>query len=134
MIDMRNMSDMSEIITNAEVTAPEQRKVIGRPFNPGQSGNPAGRPKGARSRFSEAFIEDLHSVWERRGLEVLDRVAQEDPAALLRVCGQLMPKDISLTIGIDAASFVDKFTTARAMLGNPAAPPRVRHRIGHGSS
>jgi len=37
---------MSE--TNAENTAPEQKKVIGRPFSPGVSGNPAGKPKGAK--------------------------------------------------------------------------------------
>ena len=33
---------------NADSTAKEQR-VIGRPFKPGQSGNPKGRPKGSLS-------------------------------------------------------------------------------------
>ena len=35
---------------NAEISAEIQpKKVIGRPFKPGQSGNPAGRPKGSLS-------------------------------------------------------------------------------------
>lgn len=35
---------------NAEITAGEQQKpVIGKPFEKGQSGNPAGRPVGAKS-------------------------------------------------------------------------------------
>jgi hypothetical protein len=28
-------------------------------FKPGQSGNPTGRPPGARGRFSEAFVNDV---------------------------------------------------------------------------
>jgi hypothetical protein len=39
-------------------TAPKER-VIGRPFEPGQSGNPNGRPKGARNKLGEDFIQAL---------------------------------------------------------------------------
>jgi hypothetical protein len=34
---------------NAETTAPKQRKVVGKPFPKGVSGNPKGRPKGSLS-------------------------------------------------------------------------------------
>jgi Family of unknown function (DUF5681) len=103
---------------DAAETATEQR-VIGRPFQPGQSGNPAGRPKGARSKFSEAFIQDLHSVWEKRGIAAIDMCALVDPAAFLRVCASLMPKDITLSVAVDASAFAEKFRTAQALLGNP---------------
>jgi uncharacterized protein DUF5681 len=36
----------------AETTAGKQRRGCGRPFKPGMSGNPAGRPKGARHRVT----------------------------------------------------------------------------------
>jgi hypothetical protein len=107
------MSEMStiegEIIPPAEVTAPKQRKVIGRPFVAGQSGNPAGRPKGARGRFSESFIADLHRVWEERGIAALEKCAVEEPGTFIRTCASLMPKDISLTVGIDAGRVCEPF-------------------------
>jgi hypothetical protein len=37
-------------------------KVIHRPFLPGQSGNPRGRPKGSRHKLSEAFLADLAAL------------------------------------------------------------------------
>jgi hypothetical protein len=112
-----------------EIIEAERDKTTGR-FLIGHKAAGPGRPRGARSKFSEAFIQDLHAIWERRGAEVLERVIEDDPSTFLRVCGMLMPKDISLTVGIDAASFVDKFKTARAMLGNEE-PPRARPAIGH---
>jgi hypothetical protein len=56
--------------------SPEQlpiRRVNGRMWSPGESGNPRGRPIGARGRFSQRFIEDMHASWERRGAMVMDR-------------------------------------------------------------
>ena len=35
----------------------------------GQSGNPAGRPIGARGRFSQQFIADLTNAWEQYGAD-----------------------------------------------------------------
>ena len=40
----------------AQNTAPKERRVIGRPFSKGRSGNPAGRPKGSRNRLSEDVL------------------------------------------------------------------------------
>jgi hypothetical protein len=55
------------------------RRVNGRMWVAGQSGNPAGRPVGARGRFSQQFIEDMRASWERHGATVMDRVAVEYP-------------------------------------------------------
>jgi Family of unknown function (DUF5681) len=104
---------------DAEITAPKQRGV---PFKPGQSGNPAGRPKGARSRFSSAFIHDLASIWEARGIEVLEKCATEEPGTFLKVCASLMPKDIVVTgnvdLGVNPQDLLASFRTAVAALGN----------------
>lgn len=45
----------------AENTANLQRKVRGRPFKPGQSGNPKGKPPGAKN-FSTKFVEAINKI------------------------------------------------------------------------
>jgi hypothetical protein len=73
-------------------------KVRGRPFAPGESGNPAGRPKGSRSAFSAVFIGDLTASWSQHGSTVLDQVAKRDPSRYLGIAASLIPKDVQLSI------------------------------------
>ena len=110
-------------MNNVELTAPEHRRVIGRPFQPGQSGNPLGRPRGARSKLGEAFLEDLRADWLEGGAEALARCRKTDPAAYLRVVASLMPRE-AITLhavgAVDVATFAESFRAAVAMLGNDA--------------
>ena len=74
------------------------RRVNGRMWVAGQSGNPAGRPVGARGRFSQQFIEDMRASWERHGATVMDRVAVEYPDRYLGIVAHLIPKEVTATI------------------------------------
>ena len=67
-------------------------------FQPGQTGNPNGRPVGSRSAFSAAFIGDMQASWAQHGSAVLDQVAKRDPSRYLGVCASLIPRDVSLSI------------------------------------
>lgn len=67
-------------------------------WGPGQSGNPAGRPKGARNKLGEAFIEDLLKSWEASGPEAIERVIKDKPEQYLKVIASLMPKDLNVNI------------------------------------
>ena len=46
---------------------------VGKPtrWPPGQSGNPAGKPPGTRTAFSQGFIRDFALVWAEEGLEAV---------------------------------------------------------------
>lgn len=66
---------------------PETGRIL-----PGAVLNPKGRPKGARSRLSDAFFQDLAEVWEAQGMEAMIKVANDDPSTFVRVVASLMPK------------------------------------------
>lgn len=62
-----------------------------------KAGNP-GRPKGARNKLGEAFLEDLLVSWESQGPAVIRRVIEEKPEQYLKVVASLMPKDLNVNL------------------------------------
>ena len=70
------------------------------------SPNPKGRPKGSRNAVSEAFLKDLYHVWDKRGMQVLEHVAANDPAKLLAAMVQVLPKDFQITVDQDQINWV----------------------------
>jgi len=59
----------------------------------GQSGNPAGRPKGSKHKLQTNFWNDLQRTWKERGVDALRWVAENDPSTFVRVCVSLMSKE-----------------------------------------
>ena len=80
-----------------------------------------GRPRGARSKLGEQFLEDLRDAWIEHGATALARCAAEEPAQFVRVVASLMPKDFNINLSVDAPEFIQRFRQAQQMLGN--APP-----------
>ena len=64
-------------------------------WKPGQSGNPAGRPKGARSILTEDFFRDVQKAWADKGPEVLEDMMREKPADFAKMIASLQSKEIT---------------------------------------
>ena len=82
------------------------RKQRGRPFVKGQSGNPAGRPIGARNKVSALFMENVYDQWQKYGIEALKKAAQEEPMQFCKMMAGLVPKETNNTTDIQV-SFLD---------------------------
>src|SRR5262245_9564777 len=65
-------------------------------FKPGQSGNPAGRPKGARSKLSESFLKALAEDFDSNGIEVIEKVRNGRPHEYLKIVAAVLPKQMQL--------------------------------------
>lgn len=67
-------------------------------FKPGQSGNPAGRPRGSRNKLADAFIEALAADFDRYGIKAIEDSRAESPIQYVKVIASLLPKDVNLNV------------------------------------
>jgi len=67
------------------------RKQPGRPFKPGQSGNPAGRPKGTRNAVTRAVEALLDGEAEKLTRKAIDLGLAGDMAALRLCVDRIIP-------------------------------------------
>src|SRR5262249_48240399 len=90
------MSKADAADSDSTVREHRQRGLI--PWKPGQSGNPAGRPKGSRNKLSEEFFQDLCDAWQAFGKPALETMAMLYPVEFVRLVASLIPKEPEATI------------------------------------
>ena len=90
----------NDITDIADISQPSEPENSGEKrdtrFKPGQSGNPLGKPKGARNKLGEAFIEALHDDFNEHGVEAIQTMRSTDPSSYVRVIAGLLPKEFKI--------------------------------------
>lgn len=92
-------------MSNPETTGEKRKNVppVEHQFKPG---NP-GRPKGARNKLGEAFIEALHNDFAEHGIAAIQTVRADKPDQYLKVIASLLPKELTLNFGDDRNELTD---------------------------
>jgi len=91
-------------------------KQVSTRFKPGQSGNPAGRPRGARNRLAGELLEALADDFSQHGIEAIEKVRTIDPTAYLRIVTGLLPKEVvvaALNVNVTDKPAVDELIEQR---------------------
>jgi hypothetical protein len=91
-----------------------------KPFKPGQSGNPKGRPKGARNRLGTAFLKALESDFNQFGSQAIIQVREKKPEVYMRVVADLLPKEANINVDAGEA-FVELWRKISDGLGDELA-------------
>jgi hypothetical protein len=106
-------------------------------FKPGQSGNPRGRPKGARSRLSERVLADLSEDYSTNGIQALRQSRENDPVAYIPLIASLLPKQAE-TFPNPLADLTDAeldkldafLATIQGEDGSPSGPDETNSPVG----
>jgi Family of unknown function (DUF5681) len=108
-------------IRGKSVTVGTEKKLRNlRPFKSGQSGNPKGRPKGARNRLGTQFLEALEADFNQHGAKAIALVREKMPEVYMRVVADLLPKEANINVEAGEA-FVELWRKISEGLGDELA-------------
>lgn len=97
------------------------RKQRGRPWRPGQSGNPAGKPKGARHRATIAVEQLLDNEAEALTRKAIELALDGDVTALRLVLERLAPPRRERPVMVDLPEIASATDAVRALAALVAA-------------
>lgn len=75
----------------------EKRKPIPPVEHQFKPGNP-GRPKGARNKLGEAFLEAMLADFTEHGVSVIEKVRLEKPDVYLKTVASILPQQVNVKV------------------------------------
>lgn len=100
-------------------------------FQPGQSGNPAGRPKGARTKLDNLFVECLYKDFKDNGADAIRKCREEKPDVYLNVIAKVVPKQVELDATDAAVDLAKGLHAVAEFLESFAADEGSSNHAGH---
>jgi hypothetical protein len=88
----------------------QEKRTPGVPF---AKGNP-GRPKGARNKLGEAFLEAMLEDFTQHGTAAIEVVRAEKPDQYLKVIASILPKEMNLNVTEQFSEMTDDELADRA--------------------
>lgn len=76
-------------------------------FKKGESGNPAGKPIGARNELAGDFVKALSADFREHGKEALEKLRLDRPDVYIKVIAELMPKLEEKTVDVNLNGTVE---------------------------
>src|SRR5262245_5599675 len=65
-------------------------------FREGVSGNPLGNRHHSRHLLNQEFIQTLLLHFRQHGKKAIEKVAREQPAAYMKICALLVPREMKI--------------------------------------
>jgi len=94
-----------------------------KPFKPGESGNPGGKPVGARDRLTKRFLLDLAEDFETHGKAAIAACRESKPDAYIKAIAALCPKEVEVKRPLEDMNADELLAAVRALEGFLAAQP-----------
>ena len=107
-------------MSDTENTKPKHSGLV--PWKPGQSGNPAGKPKGSRNKLGEAFLSALHDDFNEHGADAIVKCRENKPEVYVKVIAGLLPSEHTLNINRNEELSDDELRARIAGLAAQLAP------------
>jgi hypothetical protein len=61
-------------------------------------GNPHGRPLGARTKLSDAFLKDMLAAWEQCGTKAIETFVEERPHEFVKLVASILPRHFNVKV------------------------------------
>lgn len=98
-----------------------KKRVVGRPFQPG---NP-GRPKGSRNLISESFLTAMYNDFQEHGVQAIARAREEDALGYVKVVAGLLPQKMEISKTVSVMSDEELLAVIRGSSRGAAEAPHV---------
>lgn len=86
-----------------------------KPFKPGETGNPGGKPVGARNRLTAAFLNALAKDFDDHGAAAIKECRETKPEAYIKAIAALCPKEIEVKRPLEEMSADELLDAVRAL-------------------